>query len=376
MAASRLELVRLRRDLGLSQEALAKQLGVHVKSVRRWEHGETAPTLAIRPHLARMLTISVPRLMEILGSPSEQPTCSFSGEIGSALEHLEQQWHLLVRADNLFGPRHALAGVNSQLAIIERLLELVRGQDRRNVLRLASTYAESASWLHEGVGDLPRAQQWVRTGVSWAREAGYDEMVVWACYRESQLATDAGEAQRALSLAKAARRHEERLPRPTRAALCVQEASGHAMVADEPEAQYLFDQAHDLAASDTTGEARAGHGSFSTHEYIEMQRASCWLVLGDARRAVATYERSLPGLPPVYRRDRGVALSYLAQAHVAAGELEQAAVSARAALALARPAGLGRVMQGVEQVGASLLGQRDVPEISLFLEELTEPVGA
>jgi hypothetical protein len=40
-------------------------------------------------------------------------------QIEAATEHLREMWHALVRADNLFGPRHAIASVHQQIAILE-----------------------------------------------------------------------------------------------------------------------------------------------------------------------------------------------------------------------------------------------------------------
>jgi hypothetical protein len=41
-----------------------------------------------------------------------------TGETEELITYLRDQWHLLVRADNLLGPRHALGGVLSQLDIL------------------------------------------------------------------------------------------------------------------------------------------------------------------------------------------------------------------------------------------------------------------
>jgi hypothetical protein len=38
------------------------------------------------------------------------------------ISHLNEQWHALVKADNLLGPRHALPGVINNLGVIDALL--------------------------------------------------------------------------------------------------------------------------------------------------------------------------------------------------------------------------------------------------------------
>jgi transcriptional regulator with XRE-family HTH domain len=67
MAAKRHHLVQRRKRLGLSQEALAELVGVDVKTVRRWETGETeeGPQPWLRPKLARELKVSAEQLDEL-----------------------------------------------------------------------------------------------------------------------------------------------------------------------------------------------------------------------------------------------------------------------------------------------------------------------
>lgn len=80
-------------------------------------------------------------------------------------ELLADQWHVLVRTDNLLGPRHALGTVHTHLGVIEALLRAVRLPARQRVLRLAGRYAESAAWLHEDSGDLAAARYWTGRGL-------------------------------------------------------------------------------------------------------------------------------------------------------------------------------------------------------------------
>jgi len=70
-----------------------------------------------------------------------------SAQVGDLLAHLRDQWHLLVKTDNLLGPRHAVRGVLDQIAVIEELLRVTRDAGRREIAQLAAQYAESAAWL-------------------------------------------------------------------------------------------------------------------------------------------------------------------------------------------------------------------------------------
>src|SRR5205823_2500819 len=146
-----------------------------------------------------------------------------------------------------------------------------------------------------------------------------------------------GDAAAAAGLAAAARREGGDLPGPMLAAISQQEAHAHALDGAEAYCLAALDQALEQAASpDDPGDASSGHGSFCTPAYLEMQRGRCWLRLGRPMRAMAALDSAAGTLPPVYRRDRGVALSALAAAYAAVGEPGEAASAAMQALEVGR----------------------------------------
>ncbi|MGH3801866.1 MAG: hypothetical protein ACRDTD_17380 [Pseudonocardiaceae bacterium] len=91
------------------------------------------------------------------------------------LAHLRAQWHLLVKTDNLLGPRYALSGVLLQLQLLEELLISAPASARTEFVALAAQYAESAAWLYEDSGDLAAAQTYNSRAMEWAHEAGARE---------------------------------------------------------------------------------------------------------------------------------------------------------------------------------------------------------
>lgn len=293
-------------------------------------------------------------------------------EVDEILAHLREQWHALVRTDNLLGPRHALDGVLSQLTVLAELLHTLGGRPRREVAALAAQFAESAGWLNEDSGHLVRAQLWTVQAMEWAYEADDTTMLAWTAYRRSQQSAAVGDARRSISLAQSIRRKEDTLAGPIKAAVRVQEACGHALAGDERPTLQLLDDAHQWASDDSAGDARNGHGSFCTASYIEITRAGCLLRLGRAVPALACYEQALPTLPTVYSRDRAAALAGKASAHAAAGEPEQAAATAQAALPVARRAGSRRIVNQVERVGQQLAQHRRLPAVADLLHNLAE----
>ena len=54
---------RYRKAAGLTQEALAKRLGITFQAVSKWETGQTVPDTVLLPTLAGALGVSVDKLL-------------------------------------------------------------------------------------------------------------------------------------------------------------------------------------------------------------------------------------------------------------------------------------------------------------------------
>jgi tetratricopeptide (TPR) repeat protein len=301
----------------------------------------------------------------------DRMTVTSPAHVDEILAHLREQWYALVKTDNLLGPRFALAGVLNQITVVEALRSVLRDEQRLEVVRLGAQYAESAAWLYEETGSMAQARYWTSRAMEWAYEAGDERMLAWTIFRRSQQAAATPDAAQAIGFAQAARRNEEQLATPTRAAIRVQEAYGHALDGDELASQRLLDEAHSWAASDTVGDARGGHGSYCTPSFIEIQRASCWLTIGQPKKAIQLYEQTLPAVPAVYQQNRAAALSRLAVAYVADGQLEQAASTAHAALPVARSAGSTRIVAEIKGVSAELAPHRPLEAVAALLDDLS-----
>jgi tetratricopeptide (TPR) repeat protein len=302
--------------------------------------------------------------------PVDRLAVTSPAHVDEILSHLREQWHALVRTDNLLGPRFALAGVLTQVAVLEALLPALRDTPRLEAVRLAARYAESAAWLYEDSGSLAPARHWTSRAMEWAYEAGDPSMLAWTIFRRSQQAVATRDTAQVIGLAQAARRTEEQLETPMRAAIRVQEAYGHAMDGNERRSQRLLDEAHTWAAGDTVGDARGGHGSYCTEGYIEIQRANCWQATGQPKKAITLYEEGLRTLPVVYHRNRAAAQSQLAAAYVAAGQPEQAASTAHAALPVARSTGARRILDEIKSVSTDLVPHRGLPAVAALLDDL------
>ncbi|MEU4213063.1 hypothetical protein AB0F13_24235 [Streptomyces sp. NPDC026206] len=130
-----------------------------------------------------------------------------------------------------------------------------------------------------------------------------------------------------------------------------------------------FDEAHALASETSGADLETTlDTSYCTPTYIEMQRANCWIDLGEPHRAVELFEDQLAALPPEYRNDRGVYLARLARAHITAGELERGAETASKALAIVTQTGSARTFTELSAVARAVECQRALPTIETFFE--------
>jgi tetratricopeptide (TPR) repeat protein len=149
------------------------------------------------------------------------------------------------------------------------------------------------------------------------------------------------------------------------AAILQQEAHAYALDGDERACQQSLDQAHRIAApDDDSGDASAGHGSFCTPAYLEMQRGACWLTLGRPALAITSLDTATRSLSPAYRRDRGAALSRQAAAYAALGEPAEAGRTAMAALDIARATGSGRVLKMTVAVADGLVAYAHIDAVA------------
>jgi transcriptional regulator with XRE-family HTH domain len=301
---------------------------------------------------------------------AERLTIASPAHLQEILIHLREQWHALVKTDNLLGPRFALAGVLNQISVVEALRSILRDEQRIEVARLGAKYAESAAWLYEDTDNMTQARSWTSQAMEWAYEGNDERMLAWTIFRRAQQAAAIPDPAQTIGLAQAARRNEEKLATPTRAAIRVQEAYGHALDGNDQAAQRLLDEAHTWAAGDTVGDAREGHGSYCTPGYIEIQRGHCWLATGQPKKAISLYEDSLRTLPTVYQRNRAATLTRLAVAYAADSQPEQAANTAHAALPVARSAGSNRIVGEIKNVGTELIPYRALPAVAALLDEL------
>jgi len=101
-----------------------------------------------------------------------------------------------------------------------------------------------------------------------------------------------------------------------------------------------------------------------------------WAVLHEPHKAIPPLERALMGFPDYWPRDKALYLTWLADAHLDAGEAERAAAIAGNALTLATRVASVRPIARVRDVAGRLADLRapQVGELAERLAAITLPV--
>lgn len=283
-------------------------------------------------------------------------------------ELIESQLPQHYQGANFFGARHSIPSVVHHAQTIARLLETAADDSRQALLRTGARTAEFIGWLHQDLGNFPAAAYWSNQSMEWAQEADDEHMQAYLLFRKSNQATARASGQKTISLARAAQRFPFLTPQLT-ALATQQEAQGHALMRNPKAALAKFDEAHALAAQTAEVDPdTAVDTSYCTPAYIEIQRANCWIDLGEPQRAVQLFEDQLKALPTVYRNDRGVYLARLARAHITAGEPDQGAEAATKALAIVAQTGSARTFAELETVATAVQEQRSLSEVATFFD--------
>jgi transcriptional regulator with XRE-family HTH domain len=297
--------------------------------------------------------------MELLGrSAGADPWRPAMADPDQVLTYLRQAFGHFDTADWLFGPQLLLSTVDGHLALVQRLLSAATGPVRADLLTVGTRYAEFASWVNQDGGNMPAAGRWADLALEWAHEAQDSAMVSYVLMRKSSQAAVAGDTGRTIGLAQVAQQQAGHVPSRVRAVAAQQEAHGHALAGDEMSCHRKLDEAMELAAGELTVE---GPGRYCIPEFLEIQRATCWVELGRPDQAVSLFEEQLTRLPSVHRRDRGVYLARLARAYAARDDADGAAINARQALDVVTTTGSRRIVAELAKLQPRLEQWRDVP---------------
>jgi len=380
---------RIRKNrirLGLSQKHLAHRIGRSEGYLLQVENGRTDPSYTDLMEIASVLEIDVVALV----SGRQDDAATQSGEQLAAQEHLRRVVSAAARADqqvidhlrrlladwrvleDLIGPR---ALVPLTLPVCELLDELspdAPGDVRSALLCCDAEYQQFVGWLCVDLEDHRRARMSYERALARAVQGGRDDLAGYLLACQAEQAIVQGRPDQARSLAQAAQARRRDLTPAVIGWAADLEARTWAAHGDASRCRRKLEEAREqLRASADAG--RAAEPSWIYHfteEAFLVHEGMCLADLGQAQPAIESLDTTIAALDPGRLRDRAYYLSYLAKAHVRAGDPERAARVGQEALGLAGQAGSRRTIGRLDGVCRELRRWRNVQAVHDFSEAL------
>lgn len=204
--------------------------------------------------------------------------------------------------------------------------------------QLAAIIADTATqtgWFAFDSGDRDGTLGYLYAALRAAKASGDVRLGAGALSYIAIYGYSTGAPSRAVTAAQRAREAVGNLGTPAlEAMLLTRQARGHAKLGERQSALAALGRAAELCAQGRSD--RDPHWLYWINEgEIHGQAASCYLDLGDPRRAAESFTEAMKTLNPGDQRTKGLFLSRAATAHTAQGDLEAGCAVAHEALDLA-----------------------------------------
>lgn len=339
--------------------------------ISSWENGRQAPDPTYRTLLQRVFDLPA----AALGFPTDDPTDPVDGLLplvrrgtsrievsDSILGYFRRQLDEHTELDNVAGPGLLLDVISVQVQQVRRLAE--RGP--LEAVQLASRFTESAGWLHQDSGNLHHALRLTDEAVDLAEMAGDPFLTAYALMRKSSILTELGHGPRARLTAHraadlAAREAPDQHPVCLRGVALAEAASG-----DERATRDAIERA---LIVNSTGRPD-GVLAYCTTSYLEMENASCLLVLNQPGAAVEACQRALRSWPDGLVRDEGLCLVRLALAQLRTHQVDEACASAMRAIERVRMAPSARTLEQLRAISQAVQPYREARSVRHFRQAL------
>jgi hypothetical protein len=271
---------------------------------------------------------------------------------GAVVDSLDQLLTAQRHADDVLGSGVMVQPALAQLAAVENLVRQARGPVRPALLNVAEGWAQFGGWLCRNTAHYAGADLRFNHALQWAEELGDRTMIATVLANKSVLAKYQRQYGASIGLAQAAQR-DKRAAAGIRALAAEYESRGHALAGDAAAAERKAGQAQELAAAGAPDQ-RPWLRWLTPTAYRYESGITCTFLAADPRwhaRAVALLaeEETAPGVWASAQN-----LTYLASAHVRAGDVDRACVTALSAAAVVRRSGSARCAAMLARIHADL----------------------
>jgi transcriptional regulator with XRE-family HTH domain len=220
------------------------------------------------------------------------------------------------------GPASVLPPLVAQTHALEQLAGLSGRRTGRQLLLLASRYAEYAGWMAQEHGDDATAIWWTDRAVKLA-DAGADAgLASYAQVRRSLISLYRGDTAEAVGLA--AHALESDAPARIRGLAAQHLAQGRAVEGDYDACMRSLDLARTLLEQDAADPVQPVLGASHVPDVVSMFRGWCLYDLGHPQQAAAFLDEETARIPAHAFRSRARYGVRRALAHAAAGDIDHA----------------------------------------------------
>jgi transcriptional regulator with XRE-family HTH domain len=232
---------------------------------------------------------------------------------------------------------------------------------------LTGRLAEHAGWLSFDAGLQDHARYYLTEAMTAARLTDDEELEVLVLGSMSAQSAQVGRHREAVALA--ARAQESPVARRTPSVYAMaafREARAHALARDAVAASKAMLRAE--KAFYRAGN-RPGWVAYLDEAELAAKLAFCWLALGAADKAVPLFAQALDAQQADYQRNRALYSAYLAKAHLAGGDVEQASAVGLVALDNAEQVTSARVGKEMTSLRQQLARHRELPAAREYVEQ-------
>ncbi len=283
-----------------------------------------------------------------------------AGAVDPALaDHFSGQLVGHLHADMRLGSRTVLGAVTSQCEIIVHLVDTADSPARQRLAKVGSSFCAFAAWLWLDAGDPVAALRYHDQALDLAHRSGERDAVACALVDRAMAFTDAGRARTVVDLCQAALLDARYLTAEVQVFALQQQAHGASLLGDRRQVDMLLDRAVRLL--DRVDVEVWGTACRRTHDYVEVQRATCYGRLGLAYEADRLWQQIIPGAPATARRDVGVWAARHATAVARLGEPDRAAELAHHAADITVETGSARARRELAAVATAMTPWRADP---------------
>jgi transcriptional regulator with XRE-family HTH domain len=424
---ARERLAARRKVLGLSQEDLAEALGVHVQSVAAWEQGRSTPRPWYRKLLAEALGVDMEELKHLLeaealpgrmgpasivelarewdghaaaqlaeGAPGGERS-PIAVDVGARLVHewlvVEPPQSVELRAGRRIGARLATAtaervdqlrhlddylsgsdldaAVTRELAVTRALVREASYTDAvgRRLLCALGDLCQLAGWVAVDAGCPERACHLYATGIAAAHAADDPPLAGQLVSSLAYLLAGQGRGAEAVLLAESALAGSRaRATATTRALFFERLAWANARIGRRGSTERAL-AAVEEAFSRREPDSDPPWTYWLTADEIRIMAGRCYVELGRPDRAIPVLERSVAAYDEARPREAALYTSWLAEAHLQAGDVGQAATLASRVVDLTCRTASARTQERSRHLERLLRPHRATPAVREFLDE-------